>query len=77
MDDSEVDQQAPQQSDSSERLFEELVKVISASYDKASAYTNLVMVAGYATFFATWASIVILSYGLIYGLFVSYSEFPH
>ena len=30
------------------------MKVISASYEKAMAYTNLIIVAGYAGFFALW-----------------------
>jgi len=31
-----------------------IIKVASALYDKAVAYTNVIILAGYAAFFATW-----------------------
>lgn len=34
--------------------IEILIKVMSASYDKAAAYTNLILIGGYATFFTVW-----------------------
>lgn len=33
---------------------ETLIKVMSASYDKASTFTNVIMIGGYASFFAVW-----------------------
>ena len=36
--------------------IETYVKIISALYDKGSAYTNLVIVGGYAAFFALWTN---------------------
>ena len=32
-----------------------LIRIMSASYDKSVSYTNLFMVAGYASFFTIWA----------------------
>ena len=37
-----------------EIFIETQIKILSASYDKAVAYTNLVIVAGYAGLFALW-----------------------
>ena len=37
-----------------ERIVEAQIKVMSASYEKAMAYTNLITVAGYASFFGLW-----------------------
>jgi hypothetical protein len=37
-----------------EEFIEMQMKIISASYEKAMAYTNLIIVAGYAGFFALW-----------------------
>ena len=31
------------------------IKILSASYDKAIAYTNIIIIAGYASFFAMWS----------------------
>jgi hypothetical protein len=31
------------------------IKIIAALYDKAVAYTNLIIIAGYASFFALWS----------------------
>lgn len=42
--------------DEQDKKIETLIKVLSALYDKAAAYTNLIMVAGYAGFFAVWAN---------------------
>ncbi|WP_171165069.1 hypothetical protein [Usitatibacter palustris] len=38
-----------------EKLVEIETKLVSAIYDKAVAYTNLVVAAGYAAFFGLWA----------------------
>src|SRR5688572_20847673 len=37
-----------------EKIIETQIKIITASYDKAAAYTNLIVVAGYAAFFGLW-----------------------
>ena len=39
---------------SAEELIEAQIKVMAAAYEKASAYTNLIIVAGYASFFGLW-----------------------
>ena len=36
---------------------EEIVKIMAALYDKAAAYTNLIIIAGYAAFFAVWGNV--------------------
>jgi uncharacterized membrane protein len=41
--------------DKDERV-EVLIRVMSAMFDKAMAYTNLILVAGFAGFFAVWGS---------------------
>jgi fatty acid desaturase len=38
-----------------EKKIEALIKVQAAIFDKAAAYTNLVIVAGYAAFYAVWS----------------------
>src|SRR5688572_24995575 len=48
--------QQRQQEAAAEKMIEALTKIISASYEKAVAYTNVVLVAGYASFFALWSS---------------------
>jgi hypothetical protein len=45
-----------QQQAAAEKMTETLVKIISSSYDKAIAYNNVVIIAGYATFFAIWGA---------------------
>jgi hypothetical protein len=35
---------------------EALSKIVSVVYDKAAAYTNVIVIAGYASFFALWSS---------------------
>lgn len=45
-----------QQQAAAEKMVETLVKILSSSYDKAIAYNNVVIVAGYATFFALWGA---------------------
>lgn len=45
-----------QQQAAAEKMIETLVKILSSSYDKAIAYNNVVIVAGYATFFAIWGA---------------------
>lgn len=40
-----------------EKKIEEIVKIMAALYDKAAAYTNLIIIAGYAAFFAVWGNI--------------------
>ena len=47
-----MDQQAEH-----EKRIEAVVRIMAALYDKAAAYTNLVVIAGYAAFFAVWANI--------------------
>jgi len=37
-----------------EEIVEANIKIISASYDKMIAYTNLIIIAGYASFFGLW-----------------------
>jgi hypothetical protein len=39
-----------------EKRIETVVKIMAALYDKAAAYTNLVIIAGYAAFFAVWGN---------------------
>ncbi len=39
-----------------DRRIETMIKVMSALYDKAAAYTNIIMAAGYAGFFAVWSN---------------------
>jgi hypothetical protein len=43
-----------QQREMVEKIIENQIKIITASYDKATAYTNLIVVAGYAAFFGLW-----------------------
>lgn len=38
-----------------ERQRAEVIKVLSALYDKAAAYTNIIMAVGYAGFFTVWS----------------------
>lgn len=45
-----------QQKEQHEKRIEVLIKILSAVYDKAIAYTNLVIIAGYAAFFAVWGT---------------------
>jgi DNA transposition AAA+ family ATPase len=37
-----------------DKLVETQTKVVTASYDRATAYTNVIIVAGYAAFFGLW-----------------------
>jgi hypothetical protein len=37
-----------------QEFIEMQTKILSAAYEKAMAYTNLIIVAGYASFFALW-----------------------
>ncbi len=39
-----------------EQRVEAAAKLIASLYDKAVAYTNVVIIAGYAAFFAVWAN---------------------
>jgi hypothetical protein len=43
-----------------EKQVEDLIRVLSSLYDKAAAYTNLILAAGYAGFFAVWANVKVL-----------------
>jgi hypothetical protein len=43
-----------QQKEVGEKIIETQIKIITASYDKAVAYTNVIVVAGYAAFFGLW-----------------------
>ncbi|HMJ50395.1 MAG TPA: hypothetical protein VK440_07510 [Burkholderiales bacterium] len=36
-------------------IIERQIKIVSAMYDKAVAYTNVIVIAGYAGFFGLWA----------------------
>jgi hypothetical protein len=40
-----------------EKKIENVVKIMAALYDKAAAYMNLIIIAGYAAFFAVWANV--------------------
>jgi len=44
-----------EQKELGERIIEVQIKVISTLYDKSIAYTNIIVVAGYAAFFALWS----------------------
>jgi len=48
--------QRRQQEAAAEKMIETLVKILSSSYDKAVAYNNVLIVAGYAAFFAIWGA---------------------
>ncbi len=50
-----VAEQAQQQA--TEKMREDIIKVQAALYDKAASYTNLILAAGYAGFFATWTNV--------------------
>ncbi|MEW8654652.1 MAG: hypothetical protein AB2595_10465, partial [Candidatus Thiodiazotropha endolucinida] len=39
---------------SAKRIVDAQINIISAAYDKAIAYTNLITIAGYASFFGLW-----------------------
>lgn len=39
------------------KRIEAVIKVTAALYDKAAAYTNLIIIAGYAAFFAVWGNV--------------------
>jgi hypothetical protein len=59
-----------------DQRVEATIKMLTASYDKAAAYTNLMIVAGYAGGFAVWNSVKsILSHRSIaaVGLLLSFS----
>lgn len=45
------DQEAAQ-----EKRLDNLSKMVAVTYDKAAAYTNVILIAGYASFFAIWSS---------------------
>jgi len=38
-----------------EKIIDELLKIQAANYEKAAAYMNLIIVAGYAVFYTVWA----------------------
>lgn len=38
-----------------DKIVETQTKIVTVSYDKAAAYTNIIIVAGYATFFGLWS----------------------
>jgi len=44
------------QEDEKDERVDVMIRILSAMYDKAMAYTNLIIVAGYAGFFAVWSS---------------------
>ncbi len=39
----------------SQEMLERVIKIITATYSSARAYTNVVIIAGYAAFFAMWS----------------------
>lgn len=39
----------------SEAIVETQVKIISTTYDRAASYSQLIMIAGYASFFGVWS----------------------
>jgi len=45
---------AAQQQKAADALIDAQTKLLSAAYDKAIAYTNLIVIAGYAAFFGLW-----------------------
>lgn len=44
------------QKDERDKRIEIMIKVMSALYDKAVAYTNIIILAGYAAFFTVWST---------------------
>lgn len=44
-----------QQIEVGEKIIETQIKIVTASYDKAAAYNNVIIVAGYAAFFGLWS----------------------
>jgi hypothetical protein len=44
-----------QQKDTAEKIIDTQIKIITASYDKATSYTNVIILAGYASFFGLWS----------------------
>ncbi len=43
------------QEDVAQAIIDSQIKIISALYDKATAYTNLIIIGGYAGFFGLWS----------------------
>ena len=43
--------------DAHDKRIDDFIKTLSALYDKAAAYSNLIMAAGYAAFFAVWVNV--------------------
>lgn len=43
-----------QQIEVGEKIIETQIKIITASYDKAAAFNNVIIIAGYAAFFGLW-----------------------
>lgn len=43
-----------QQVELGEKIIETQIKIVTASYEKAVAYTNVIVIAGYAAFFGLW-----------------------
>lgn len=41
--------------DVGEKIIETQIKILTASYDKAAAYNNVIIIAGYAAFFGLWS----------------------
>lgn len=44
-----------QQKETAEKIIDTQIKIVTAAYDKATAYTNFIIVAGYAAFFGLWS----------------------
>jgi len=49
------DSQRKEQERIADEIVETQIKIFSALYEKASAYTQLIIVAGYASYFGIWA----------------------
>jgi len=43
------------QKEVAQAIIDSQIKIISALYDKAAAYTNLIIIGGYASFFGLWS----------------------
>lgn len=50
-----IKDQQRQQEEATQRDIDIKIKIISAGYDRAIAYTNLITLAGYAGIFTTWS----------------------
>jgi hypothetical protein len=44
-----------QQIEAGEKIVETQIKILTVSYDRAAAYNNVIIIAGYAAFFGLWS----------------------